>query len=145
MFGATRKTEPKKPTFSVLVFDFLEDRSVLYIRNRILPKPKKPTRPEPKNRMPSPTCRAAPFVVFFLNKLPFVGVHIIFVKISFVSISYLLYGHTCSHSYQHPATLHPVSLISPPPQLHSQAAVQTVEEKGNAASENGRIVPLKHS
>jgi len=27
-----RKTEPKKPTFSVSVFGFLEDRSVLYIR-----------------------------------------------------------------------------------------------------------------
>jgi len=37
------------------------------------------------------------------------------------------------------STLHPVSLISPPPQLRSQAPVEIVGGEGKAASENGRI------
>ena len=47
-----RKTEPKKPTFSVSVFGFLEDRSVLYIKEPNFTQIKNPTRTEPKTECP---------------------------------------------------------------------------------------------
>ena len=49
-----RKTEPKKPTFSVSVFGFLEDRSVLYIKEPNFTQIKKTDPNRTENRMPSP-------------------------------------------------------------------------------------------
>jgi hypothetical protein len=64
---------------------------------------------------------------------------------SFVPISYPLYGHTCAHSYQYPASCFSNLTTTITTCLHSQVTVQAIGREDNAASENGRMVPLKHS
>ena len=87
LFGATRKTEPKKPTFSVAWYFWFSGGPIGFIyQEPNFTQTKKPTRPEPKNRMPSPTCRAAPFVVFFWTN-----------SHSLVYISFLLRFRSCPY------------------------------------------------